>query len=508
MFKGPFYDIILNFNLYVVLSISSLFIIFLFLNHKVIKKHFKNINKKIWVLLFVIIIFGGTLRVIFNHEPHWSNEPEWGHKINGKSFILYGKAHYIDQPHGHAFLLALTYSLLGANDLATLALNIFMSCLTILLVFLLTYILFKDTSTALFSSFILSIMPKHIYFSGTGENEITSIFFVLIFLLISIIAFKEDKLKIYILSAIAFSFACQIRIENIVFFFTFPLLYFLEKRKRDIKKLMISLVILIIFMVPLIPWYLGFIEVPYTLGNLIGKDILSTKWTNHFETQYGQYSLSENFSKYSYWLTTPKNHNPIYLVLVLLSFFFLKISEKSSLKANIKNNGGLVIIWFSFISYSLIYITYFTGSFSRYIVYFNPIIAIISAYSFIRIIKLIKRCVFRKFFVAFMVILLTLSTSYFSYKTNLFDPITDVKELIKFKKENGIATIYSCHEQMIHFEFGMADAKKLDISNRNIYVEQIRNNQLNCQLKNWLIQNYNLSLRENKKTIRIYDIKN
>lgn len=182
MFSGPFYNEIIRYNFYYILFLFLICALLIFHNWKIFRKYFRKVTKIKWCLLFLIVISGCLIRIALNHEPHWSNEPEWLHKANAKFFVNNGKFDFVNPPQGHTFLLVCSYLIFGSNDVSTLILNIVAAGLTIFILFALTYILTKKSNLALIASFFLSIMPTHIYLSGTGENEITSILFVLTYI--------------------------------------------------------------------------------------------------------------------------------------------------------------------------------------------------------------------------------------------------------------------------------------------------------------------------------------
>ncbi len=497
-----FHQFLINYNFYILLGHLILIITLSAINSKYIIKLFSQIKKKTWIILSIILIIFFTTMVVFNHSPYWSNEPQWWHMINAKSFAQYQRAYHINEPHGHAFLLSLGYFIGGINNTTTYVVNSIIATMTVFVIFLLTYTLFKNQSIALISALFMGIMPRHIFFSGTGENEVSSIFFVMLFLLFTFIVFSERKKNLYILSLITLAYAMQIRIENSVFILIFMGLgifdiYNSTKRKDIVKKLGISLLIFIIIISPLSYWILNYGATRFMIWNVLKIESFKPDPIKGKEEHYPEYYknvLSGNIKNFSSWFFKPSVHNPFILALFFLSFLFIK-----------EYKIEMIILYSLIVIYALIYILYYTGYFFRYIVYFNAPIAIISAFSLVKLTRLIKSK-FQKHFLATLLGIILVSSGVFGYDMLKNHPI-DTQEwfeidYITFSNEDYV----TCMKYASLFQYGKWPRLTENKTQYFIYTDH-ENNHPECPFyRKDINKSFDMKVIEEKETIILYEI--
>jgi 4-amino-4-deoxy-L-arabinose transferase-like glycosyltransferase len=226
---------LLDQNILIYLSIHFiLLIIFVFMNRRTILKHFLRVKRETWILLFLIFLFGFFLR----NAEYWYglNLDDYVPLETAKYLLLEGKHvkacsggmlgecyayHQVLQPPGFPYLITLIYIVFGINSMPVLAFSGILSSITIIIIFLLCYLMFRNEKIGLYSSLVFAIIPIDIFFSGTGNVRVISVFFTALTILFFLIALKKNDMKTWILFALAFSFSTYIRQENYVMFIPF-----------------------------------------------------------------------------------------------------------------------------------------------------------------------------------------------------------------------------------------------------------------------------------------------
>jgi hypothetical protein len=185
------------------------------------------IKKKTWLVLILIFITGFYLR----NSQYWN-----GYHTDG--FVAQEAAHYwlvhgvyvkgcaigniyecklyqqVLAPPGFPLLIVLYSLVFGFNSLNASVLSAVLSSLTIVLTFLIAYLLFKKEEVALFSSLIFAFIPLNILNSQTGLSRPAGLFFAGLTVLSYLIALKNNKLKTWILTVLSFSYSIYVRQEN------------------------------------------------------------------------------------------------------------------------------------------------------------------------------------------------------------------------------------------------------------------------------------------------------
>ncbi|MCK4555034.1 MAG: glycosyltransferase family 39 protein [Candidatus Aenigmarchaeota archaeon] len=201
-----------------------LLILYLFmLNYTLIKKYFSAIPRKYWVFLLVIFLLGTSLRMHFSPMADILNADSWEYRIFAKSMMDDYGLISCDCPkvkdmhvHGYSFVQAIAYFLFGLKAEVLYSMNLFFGTISVLAMFLLVYVLTKNEALALLSTFILSILPWHVFYSGTGVPEISNSFFVIISVAIFFISLELKKPQFYFFSYVLLLFSILLKKENIM----------------------------------------------------------------------------------------------------------------------------------------------------------------------------------------------------------------------------------------------------------------------------------------------------
>jgi 4-amino-4-deoxy-L-arabinose transferase-like glycosyltransferase len=165
--------------------------------------------------LFLILILAGVLRFynLANNPPGLTwDEAAFGY--NAYSILLTGKEEYGNflplnlksfgdwKPALYAYIDIPFIAIFGLNEWAVRFPNALFGVLSVLVVYLLVWELFKNKSLALLSAFILTISPWHIQFTRPAYEPGTALFFNLLGALFFIKGVKNSKL--FVFSALMF----------------------------------------------------------------------------------------------------------------------------------------------------------------------------------------------------------------------------------------------------------------------------------------------------------------
>lgn len=241
-----------NTIVYILYLVFMIFVVLLIFSFKEIKRKTIKISRKSLAILILIFIISLGLRLFILPISHkmYIDEPlylDYAKNINlikrpiSCEYTSYNQKECfsIIKPPGWPFILSILFLLLGYNNYYAIYLNILIGSFSIILTFLLTYLIFKKEKIALFSSFLLAISPIHIIWSNSAETNIISNFFILFTTILFIIYKKSSNRKILILTIISLLLSVMMRLENFLLIFLFCLEYYIIKGikpKPKIKK--------------------------------------------------------------------------------------------------------------------------------------------------------------------------------------------------------------------------------------------------------------------------------
>lgn len=336
------------------------FVILFVLNAKTIKNSFSGVKRKTWLVLLLIFIIGFWLRnaeyrygagydgyfylnsakLMFEH-----NIQAWSCGIGNDDHCYLYNQHLA--PAGYPYLIYLSYVLFGVHDIYAMMISGLLGSLTILLVFLITYLLFKEERPAMYSAMIFAFIPFDIFLSSTAAVRPTSLFFTGLTFLLYLLALKKDDIKLWCLVAITFSYSIYTRQENSVLLFPMILLFIFEKKpdlkrlyKLDIfgflKKYSLPLLTFLVSQIPVQHWVLLFMSMN-RLYNIQNFPVLAG-------AILGTFFSPQNFIGNVFF------YNPIISVFFIISPLLLIIRNYRS---------KVIIVWSWFLAYFILYSIYF-----------------------------------------------------------------------------------------------------------------------------------------------------
>jgi len=362
-----FYPVFMKFILLVIM-------ILLIFNFKYIISQFKKLNKKTWIILFIIFFAGLIIRLFLVSHTHYVYFDEFEY-TNLAQNILYsnkfcscqdGSSQYCESctiipvPPGYHVFLSQIFGIFGDSEKVAFNTNAIIGSLSIILMFLLIFLTTKNYTLSLIGSFILNFIPVHLKYSGASTLGIISLFFVLLSMVFLEIYIRTKKYGFFLLFLTTLLYTIQIRSENflLIFIFSFYLLIKLNKfeRKNLLKKEYVIPAFIFLFMlIPLIQIiYYGSITNP------------SPGWNYDLLTKF--YYIKKYFiSNFSFFT----NYQFNLIILPILSVF-------GCINLYLKDKKQLIYYCFFFLSFLLIYSSYFIGHFEnspRYsLIFYVPLI--------------------------------------------------------------------------------------------------------------------------------------
>jgi len=226
---------------YLMYALLILFVVFIILEFKIIKKKIK-LSRKTWLLLLLIFLIGAIIRVfVFPHfhlmyidEPWYMEMAKNMNQGNGPvvcEYIGYDNCYMPFKPPCWPFLLSITQLIFGLGSVPALYMATVIGSLSIILVFFLSYLVFNE-KTALWASFFLALTPIHIIWSNSAETNSISVFFVLASLILFLISVKSKRILASLFPLLMFTML--VRFENMILIGIFILLFPYKKIQKFI----------------------------------------------------------------------------------------------------------------------------------------------------------------------------------------------------------------------------------------------------------------------------------
>jgi hypothetical protein len=209
---------LLRLNLYLILALLAVFVM----------KRRRRIayllrEKRVYFLVLAVLFFVGLSLRLFMARPAMLSENHHTYvimELAASDEMVYCRGYY---PNGPVFVFRLFSQYLQGAPGNFFAINALLGSLSIILVYICTYSISKSNFAALLSSLLLTLFPVYIKYSNSDVVEISSTLFFLLLLYMLYTLFnpaeplKSGKYLETALTALVFSFAIQLRPENVSF---------------------------------------------------------------------------------------------------------------------------------------------------------------------------------------------------------------------------------------------------------------------------------------------------
>lgn len=401
----------------------SLLVILLIVNFKDIRKQFREVKRKTWLLLILIFLLGLFLRFTVPHYHKMYRDEPWDMET-GKNILINGRAelcYYLDydklgcmtykRSSGVPFIYALSFLIFGIDNYIAIATSAFFGALSSLLIFLLTFLFFKNENSALYSAFFLAILPLHIFWSASAQTNVISIFFLLLTLICFLIYFRVNTLRTLLLAICSSVYTIQTRTEAIIILPIIAIMFFLFDKKlmQRIKKVKfwVPFLICLIFF---ISWIFGVLEYNKLLKFNMLDIVLDVP-----------NSLNSYGFDYFFRIATGFYYPLIINIFGILYFPLFYITNK--------NNWSLfVFITLSIVIFSIFCIWAMPLS-SRFSLYFAMWLIPISSYSANFLIEKMKVMDHRKYVFSKLIFVILILFSFYPYISEVYSFIDEEKIL-------------------------------------------------------------------------------
>ncbi|MEE9165795.1 MAG: glycosyltransferase family 39 protein, partial [Nitrospinota bacterium] len=182
-------------------------------------------------------------RDINSQEGYWKTiKNSWKRFIGHAAMCNEGKIEYGEyqcfrleynkQPNSWPYLISVVFRLVGVNEQASFITNNFIYGLSVLTVFFIGYLLFKDAFTGIYAALIFSLIPELMMWSNTTAVEPGAALFAGLTLLGFLIYLQSRELKSLYLAAVTAAFAAQFRMDSIMILGVAGLAMLLWDRER------------------------------------------------------------------------------------------------------------------------------------------------------------------------------------------------------------------------------------------------------------------------------------
>lgn len=230
--------------------ISLLLLSLLFLNFQEIKNFFKDVNKSTWFFISMLFFLGLFLRIFLLPPLFTTYLDELSYLETGKNILINGKSEvcsysnydlkncrWNDKAVGFSYILAIGFLLMGLDIFTAYSLNALIGSFSIIVVFMLSYTIFKREDVGIYSAFFMCLFPLHIIFSRTIESNASFTLFFTLTLLFFFIYLHNKNLKTKFIALLFLTFAIYIRPDSLLLV---PFLFLMEisiitDRKNKLK---------------------------------------------------------------------------------------------------------------------------------------------------------------------------------------------------------------------------------------------------------------------------------
>jgi 4-amino-4-deoxy-L-arabinose transferase-like glycosyltransferase len=192
---------------------------------KYIKKIFSEIQNKHLLLLILIAILGilstsflaPRIHRIFYDEDIYNDIAQ--NIAHNKKAVMSNEGYYENnelqviaeeynkQPPAYPYLISVIFRILGTNELFTFILNNIIFGLTIIVIFLISFLLFKDIFASFIACLSYIVIPINLQWFNTCAVEPSTAFFTSLAVLASLLYIKDKKPVnlFFVVTSLAFS---------------------------------------------------------------------------------------------------------------------------------------------------------------------------------------------------------------------------------------------------------------------------------------------------------------
>jgi 4-amino-4-deoxy-L-arabinose transferase-like glycosyltransferase len=371
-FLSTYYVYLLELNFFL------LIIAFIF-SFKYIKKIFSEIKNKHLLLLLLISLLGisatvfiapRTQRIFYDEDIYNGIAQNIAHH---KKAVMCNEGYYENnelrvieeeynkQPPGYPYLISIIFRTFGTNELFTFVLNNILFGLMVIIVFLISFLLFKDIFAGFIASFVYILIPVNIQWFNTCAVEPATVFFTSLAILASLLYLGDKKPINLLFFVTCLAFSLSFRTESFLVFAIIFLIYLLKEPGIFKRKELYVYGILLLFLASAIILHLYSVR-----GQSWGAQGAK------FSLIYFPYNFATNLSFY-----LNNRHFPlIFSIFGFIGLFFYK---------NHLKNKIVLLVWF--LTFWGVFLFFYAGSYKfgqdvRYSILSYPALSIFTGLGF------------------------------------------------------------------------------------------------------------------------------
>ncbi|MFC2136467.1 glycosyltransferase family 39 protein [Bacteroidota bacterium] len=231
----------------------TIFIIYFFKSINSFKEILREIRRKTFILLVAIFIFGLILRIFIVPHYHMWYTDEHNNIEKAKTIITgeeYSQLQY-RHPIGWPIILTIPIITLGLQSNVAINFSSIIGALIIFNIFFVSYLLTKNQKISLYSSFMFSLIPTALIYSGNAMNNTSSLFFVSLSIALMLLYYRQKKHDINVLALVSIGLATLHRVENgYLFILYFVGIYLWNEKSIKLSKSIKPLLLVILLILP------------------------------------------------------------------------------------------------------------------------------------------------------------------------------------------------------------------------------------------------------------------
>ncbi|RLB69834.1 MAG: hypothetical protein DRH04_04525 [Deltaproteobacteria bacterium] len=361
--------------------LNLLLIVFaLMMARKPILSFFSKIPKKFWIAILLIFLMGFSYRLFIppkHHKIYYDEDIylDIAHNIANQDKAClcdYGSRDYcyecIDnkQPMGMPTfysLIMMKFKPFGfLNEFSIFCINIFISSLAIIGLFLLASALTKNKLIALLAALGLAINPTHVRWSVSTSQDAFFVTFLLATMFVFFLSLKQKQKGLTLAAFLLASYTIQIRTEGFLILPIMGIIYLLYQSKPWVtlgtKEMVIAVSLLLLFTAPTMLHILN--NKQDSWGAPEGKKLSLDYMEGNIKANVGYFFDNTRF---------PIIFSVLALIGILLGLF--------------RYTKATLSLLFWFFSFFLLYAVFYAGSFSygmdvRFVLSMLPVVFILS----------------------------------------------------------------------------------------------------------------------------------
>ena len=194
-----------------------------------ILQYFKAIKRSYYKLLLIVVFLFALLEMLFVQNYHLIYNDEYIYMSMAKTMLLDhlwgicsfstaincvpGTLGFFHQPGGWSLLLAIAFGIFGINIGTAYATTFAIALVSVLLIFLVSYLIFKDERYALMSSIALATMPLFMSYSRTSIPDISVLMFSLLSIMLALIYLEKRDFRIGVSALLSIAYLMTLKVD-------------------------------------------------------------------------------------------------------------------------------------------------------------------------------------------------------------------------------------------------------------------------------------------------------